>query len=88
MNPLFDTENTEDIPFKLKSPAVTQTKNIEALFHIAGCELSVNEIRVGYYRTHKEELKESVISARVCKMIADGILKRNARGVYALKTEG
>ncbi len=81
---IFDTENTDDLPFKFRRRVKTQSDIIIGFFKLAGRPLNNKELRAAYYRTTKEEISSEILSARVCDLISENKLKRIGRGLYEL----
>lgn len=80
---LFDITDT-DLPFKLTKQ--TQKEKLLELFEQAPeMELSIKQLRAGYYRLHNEILEANAISARLWSLINNSKVDRVKRGVFKLR---
>lgn len=94
MEELFDLSNLDDIPDAVKEGVNVDifAERILELFHIAGRELSVDEITIGYYRKYKgvdEEIKtKRQIMSKVYAMSKETRAKIKSvsgkKGIYQL----
>lgn len=70
MRDIFDIENIDDIPIKIRNELnnYDYTHNILKLFKIANRALSIDEVTIGYYRKFKELKTKTQITSKLYMM--------------------
>lgn len=91
MTDLFDLSDVSDLPTNLRQELVCQrgkgsSELLLALFHIAGRELTVDEVQAAYYRKYNEAMDRRKLLNKLYNLHRAGKLGRPKRGVFKLGT--
>ena len=85
---IFDLTDVSDVPAEISSELICDNfaQNILKLFELAGRNLTIDEVTVGYYRQFKEIKTKRQIMVKLYSMAREAKIRSipNLKGVYGV----